>query len=267
MAKGKMMPDNIPITSNQTVRIAELASVVARNATYNALENVLLDKETAQEKIIAKGGEFQELLLPGMALLVAEVLNKLAGRKHPCAELLERYFHEVFGYTLDLTGVVFPEKEGFATYMAVPSDLDEDQIFSRITTYFKVGQYAYQSPVVSNINRDVEQKRPQGLYVFSHRGGDEPDAEYRNKSYDDATEMGMTFMSSKEYLLATGFHHWVNKDHFMDVNGWTRTSSLWSGGRLVLGGWDPSDGDLYLSYGFRGFRRPDSGPRELVLAT
>lgn len=258
------MPDNIPITSNQTVRIAELVSVVARNATYNALEDVLLDKETAQGKIIMKGGEFQELLLPGMALLVAEVLNKLAGRKHSCAELLERYFREVLGYALDLTGVVFPEKASFPVYMAVPTDLNEDQIFNRITAHFNVGQYAWRLPVASNINREVEQKRPKGLYVFAHVGGDEPDAKHLGKSYDDAMQANMTFMNPKEYLLATGFHRWL-KDHFMDVKGWTRTSSLWSDGDLVYGRFDSGSSKLCLNDGDRDDRDPDGGPRELFL--
>lgn len=39
------------------------------------------------------------------------------------ANLLEQYFAEVLGYTLDLSGVVFPEKDGFVTYMAVSQTL------------------------------------------------------------------------------------------------------------------------------------------------
>ena len=252
------------ITSKQQTRIADLVSAEARNVTLEALDKMNLESGIAQDNIITKGGEFQALLTTGFASVVASALNKMSGRKHPQAERLEQYFAEALGYTLDLTGVVFPEKECFATYMAVPSDLDEDQIFSRVTTYFKVGQYAYQSPVASNINRNVEQKRPQGLYVFAHRGGDEPDAEHRNKSYDNATGMGITFMNSKEYLLATGFHHWLN-GHFMDVEGWTRTSSLWSDGRLVDGCWSPGDSELYLDYSRRDSRCSDSGPRELFL--
>ena len=195
-----------------------------------------------------------------------KLIKRFSSKKHPCAELIEQYFREVLGYTLDLTGVVFPEKAGFPVYMAVPTDFDEDQIFSRIVAHFKVRQYAYQSQVASNINRNVEQKRPQGLYVFAHAGGGEPDAKHLGKSYDDAMQIGMTFMNPKEYLLATGFHRWL-KGHFMDVKGWTRTSSLWSAGGLVRGDWVPSDGWLCLDVGFRGNRNMGNGPRELVLAT
>lgn len=259
------MPENNLITSNQVIRIADLAQVVAKNATIDALNNILLDGTTAQEKIIMKGGEFQSLLSEGFASLVASAINKMSGRKHPQAELIEKYFAEVLGYTIDLSGVAFPEKQGFATYMAVPTDLDEDQIFSRITAYFKVGQYAYQSPVADNINRNVEQKRPQGLYVFSHLGGDEPDAQHLGKSYDDAMGQDMLFLNPKEYLLVTGFHRWINKDHFMDVKGWTRTSSLWSDGFLVCGYWSPYASKLCLFNGYRFLRDSDRGPRELFL--
>lgn len=259
------MPDTNLITSNQVIRIADLAQVVAKDVTLDALNKIVLDSTTAQEKIIMKGGEFQALLSEGFASLVASAINKVSGRKHPQAELIEQYFAEVLGYTLDLTGAVFPEKEGFATYMAVPADLDEDQIFSRIVTHFKVGQYAWQSPVADNIDRKIEQKRSQGLYVFAHVGGDEPDAKHLGKSYDDAMAVNMTFMNPKEYLLATGFHRWLNKDHFMDVKGYTRTSSLWSDGGLVNGYCHPSDGKLDLNDGNRDNRDSASGPRELFL--
>lgn len=258
------MPDNNLITSNQVIRIADLAQVVAKDVTLNALNKIVLDSSTAQEKIITKGGEFQALLSEGFALLVASALNKMSGRKHPQAELLEQYFSEVLSYTLELSSVVFPEKEGFATYMAVPMDLDEDEIMKRITSHFKVNPYSWLSPIASNINRKVEQKRPQGLYVFAHCGGDEPDAKHLGKSYDDAMEVNMTFMNPKEYLLATGFHRWL-KNHFMDVKGWTRTSSLWSDGGLVCGFWSPSSGRLCLNFGIRDSRFSDSGPRELFL--
>ena len=221
----------------------------------SAYDKVKLDPDAAQ--ILNEANGFEEYLLAG--------IKRFSSKKHRQADLLEQYFAEVLGYTLDLSGVVFPKKEGFATYMAVPVDLDEDQIFSRITTYFKVGQYAYQSPIADNINRKIEQKRPQGLYVFAHVGGDEPDAKHLGKSYDDAMAVNMTFMNPKEYLLATGFHCWVNKGHFMDVKGYTRTSSLWSDGRLVDGYWYPDVSDFCLRGGSRDSRNSDDGPRELFL--
>lgn len=183
--------------------------------------------------------------------------------KHPAAELIEQYFHQVYGHTLDLAGIQFPEKEGFPAWMAVPPELDEDKIWECGTKHFKVKPYTWKAPIASNINRALAQKRPSGLYVFAHRGGDEPDAMHR-KSYDQGMTEGLTFANSKEYLLMTGFHRFA-KNYFMDRIGWTRTSSLWADGCLVYGGWLEAGGRLYLSGGDRASAHPGRGLRELFL--
>lgn len=260
------------ITSNQTVRIAELAAVAARNATYSALEQVSLDSETAQEKIITNGGEFQTLISEGCAALIESTIKRMSGWKHPQAELIEKYFAEVLDYTLDLSGVVFPEKKGFATYMAVPIDLDEDQIHLRIADHFDVGASSFSDPTAGNINRELGQVRPQHFYVFAHVGGDEPDARHLGKSYFDAMMSGVIFMNAKEYLLVTGFHRWINKDHFMDMEGKTLTSSLWPemfDYPVVTGDFKSYHDDglfsLYLEHEEKDSYNSGWGPRELVL--
>lgn len=181
-------------------------------------------------------------------------------------ELLEKYFSEVLCYTLDLSGTVFPEKEGFSSYMAAPQDLDEDEIFKNITAYFKIGFDAYSSSITGSIKRCFDQTRPRGLYVFAHRGGDEPELEYRNKSYDDVADTRVLFLNAKEYLLVTGFHRWT-KGYFMDIKGWTRTSSLQSTRQLFRGCWDQKSNQLCFHRSRRGCRYPSNGLRELVLAT
>jgi hypothetical protein len=251
------------ITSKQQTQISRLVEVAAGNAALFALEQVPLDLNTAQEKIIEKGGGFQALLLSEMTATIARALNRLSGKKHSAALLLEKYFQDVYGYRLDLTGVTFPEKEGFTAYMAVSPDLDEDTIKKCLTRYFKVNPYA-RGPV-ADINNELGQKRPPDLYTFAHRGGDEPDDIHRNKSYDDATaEEGLVFLNPKEYLLANGFHRYVS-GYFMDRKGWTRTSSLWPGGRLVYDRWDIAYALLYLDDGYRACRDSAGGPREAVL--
>lgn len=257
------MPDNNLITSNQVIRIADLAQVVAKNMTIDALGEIVLDSTTAQEKIIMKGGEFQALLSEGFASLIASAINKMAGRKHPQAEKIEEFFRVVLNHDIDLSGVVFPEKDGMPCYMADdPTGLTDDEIFSRGTAYFKKLGYSYNTPIASSINRDVEQKCPRGLYVFAHRGGDEPDVEHLGKSYDDATQFGMTFANRREYMLMSFFHHFT-KGYFMDRKGYTRTSSLWSDGNLVRGCSHSDSSRLYLGYGHRGDCFPGCGPREL----
>ena len=183
---------------------------------------------------------------------------------------LQQYFLEIFNLKINLSKTMFPQKDDFNTFMAVPPlvKLNEDKIMAAFVKKWGIDVYKYLIPVAKNINRDEEHKnqpRPKGLYVFAHRGGDEPDAEHLGESYDDAISAGYSFTNAREYLLITGFHKFI-MNKFMDKKGWTRTSSLWSGGDLVYGGWNDVGSELKLSGGSRGGRSSGRGPRELVLA-
>lgn len=239
------------ITSDQKKQFKRFVE----DAGNRALKKVPLDKDGLQ-RLFGRGGEFQAHVIAG--------ISRFSSGKHLAAELLEKYFQDVYDRTLDLTGVQFPEKEGFTTWMAVPTELDEDAIMARAAAYFKVKLYAWREPIEANINRELEQKRPQGLYILAHRGGDEPDDVHRNKSYNDIMA-NLTFLNPKEYLLVSGFHRYT-KGYFMDKKGWTRTSSLWSVGVLVFGRWDDACAKLCLDFGYRDGRIPCDGPREAVFA-
>lgn len=182
--------------------------------------------------------------------------------------LLIEYYTKVYGIDIsEIAEMEFPEHTSFQTFMAVSPQMDEDRIMLSLREYFKMNIYRYKEPIAANINRDEEakiQKRPSGLYVFAHGGGDEPDADHRNKSYNDAVAAKMTFANAKEYLLMTGFHKFT-KGYFMDKKGWTRTSSLWLVGHLVCGSWRDVSSLLYMSRGLRDVRDADYGPRELFL--
>lgn len=226
------------------------------DAGNRALKSVALDKDGLQ-RLFSHGGEFQAYVVAG--------ISRFSSGRHPAAELLEKYFQDVYGRTLDLTKVQFPNKKEFTTWMAVPAELDEDTIMERVAAYFRVKSYVWRTPIAANINRKLAQKRPQGLYVLAHSGGDEPDDVHRNKSYDDAMAQNLTFLNPKEYLLVNGFHNYT-KRYFMDRKGWTRISSLWSDGCLVHGDWDDAGAELCLRGGLRDSRDPGGGPREAVLA-
>lgn len=182
--------------------------------------------------------------------------------------LLIEYYTKVYGIDIsEIAEMEFPQHGTFQTFMAVSPKMDEDRIMLSLREYFKINLYRYKEPIATNINRNEEakiQKRPSGLYVFAHGGSDEPDADHRNKSYDDAVAAKMTFANAKEYLLMTGFHKFT-KGYFMDKKSWTRTSSLWLDGCLVGGSWCDDDSELCMSYGGRDGRRAGRGPRELFL--
>lgn len=193
-----------------------------------------------------------------------ECLKLVAEEVIETKSLLEKYFLEVYDFKIDLSKLSFQATEGMPAYMAVPPQLNEDAIMEALKKKYGISLGRYKNPAAQNINRNLEQKRSQGLYVFAHTGEDGPDAKHRGKSYDDAVEEKMTFANAKEYLLMTGFHKFT-KGYFMDKQGWTRTSSIWSGGGLVDGGWREGDSGLWLYGGDRGYRYSGRGPRELFL--
>lgn len=179
---------------------------------------------------------------------------------------LEKFYRDVLQMNFDLTGVTLPQKPGFQEYMVVPEELKgkEDLVFDLGTTWAKVNKYSHLSPIASSVDRKKDQKRPSGLYAFSHRGGDEPDKEHLGKSYDDAMAEKMFFLNPLEYLLCVFFHKWKYND-WMDDKGWTRTSSLWSDGSLVCKVFFPDLRLLFLGFCYCDSRNIVTGPRELFL--
>ena len=188
--------------------------------------------------------------------------------------LLEKYYQEVYGITLDLSEILFPENSDFPAIMVDVLSQDEDEIMEAIQKFFNksetpVNLYKYKSPVAENIDRDSEKLQARqlqsGLVVFAHTGQDEPDDKHRNKSYNMAVAENLTFAKYREYLRMTGFHKFT-KGYFMDKNGWTRTSSLWSDGCLVNGLWHDGLAKLYADYGNVDYTDPSNGPRQLFLS-
>ncbi len=176
-------------------------------------------------------------------------------------KLLEKYFKEVYDFSLSLDTVVFPDAT-VSGRMVCPKQLTEDRIVDAFVKKFRIKIYQYEKPVTQKIRNT--QSRPDGLYPFVYDMCDEPDAQHLGKSYDDAMSAGFPFANTKEYLLMTGFHRFT-KGYFMDKKGWTRTSSLYSGGVLVSGIWGGDHSNLWLGYGNVDGRYSDDGPRQLFL--
>lgn len=177
-------------------------------------------------------------------------------------ELIQRFYLEIFNHRVDLSKVPFSEKNGFPAYCYNARKFNIDQILTAYQEKWGINIYKYKDPAAKEINN--HQDRPKGPYVFAHRGGDEPDKEHLGKSFDMAMAEGFPFANAEEYYLMQGLHKY-SKGHFMDKKGWTRFSSLWSDGDLVLGRWREARGRLYLNCGYRDDRYPDDGPRELFL--
>ncbi len=175
------------------------------------------------------------------------------------------YYQKVYGIDVsEISTMEFPKHDSLQTFMAVSPLLNEDKIMMAQKKYFNINLYRYQDPSANAIDRSKEQLRPNGLYVFAHSGQDEPDLLHCNKSYNDAMAEQIIFANAKEYLLMTGFHKFT-KGYFMDRNGWTCTSSLWSDGSAVGGSWSGGGPRLCLGRGDVDYRFSIYGPRQLIL--
>ena len=187
---------------------------------------------------------------------------------------LEKYYQEVYRIKLDLSEIVFPEHPDFPAIMVDDLSQNEDEIMKCIQKFFNkpgvpVNLYKYKNPVAENIDRKSEELQVRqlqsGLVVFAHTGQDKPDTIHRDKSYNMAVAENLTFAKYREYLRMTGFHKFT-KGYFMDKNGWTHTSSLWTDGYLVDGSWFDGLAKLCAGSGHVGSTGPGDGPRQLFLS-
>jgi hypothetical protein len=75
------------------------------------------------------------------------------------------------------------------------------------------------------------------------------------------SEKDTSYMTMRQYLLLC-IYVWETEKQHLDVIGWTRTSSLWSVGRLVDGRWYGGGSWLRLDDDDVGGRDSGDGPRQ-----
>jgi uncharacterized protein YktA (UPF0223 family) len=246
---------------NSEVRLASAEDKM--EIAFHIVKGLNRMPDAIAKRILGSKTEFQKLVQRFAKDLEIPIVDEYVMRQ--IALLVDFYKQVLDSDKSEIAELAYPQHETFKTFMVGGVAMDEDQIMEAYAKKWGINLYRYMKPAASKIDRKSEQKRPNGLYVFAHCGGDEPDQAHLGKSYDDAMAANMIFMNSREYLLATGFHRFT-RECFMDVKGWTRTSSLWSDGRLVNGYWDSDDSKLYLRYGNRDYRNSGYGPRELIFS-
>jgi len=245
-------------TAPKGTQYLDLAFAIA-NETCHYLQNGELTTEKLQ-KLIGDKNLIREIARKNAHEMLALVPDKVVQAK----EILEKFFKEVFNEKVNLSKVSFPEREGMLVYCFNPRTKNEDEIMDAIAKKWGIDVYKYLSPVAKKIDRQNVQSRPKGPYAFCHTGEEEPDVKHRGKSYHDAIKEGFPFANAEEYLLMQAFHKYTT-GHFMDIKGWTRTSSLWSDGNLVCGNYNSDESKLSLYSGYRDLRGSGDGPRELSL--
>lgn len=137
----------------------------------------------------------------------------------------------------------------------------EDQIFAAYKKEFGEDEVykAYNS--ISKVIQ-VQQDRPKEDYCGLHKGGDEPDAEHLNDTYDMFSADGNTYMVPKEGMIAA-FRYRIETGKMYDMKGLTRFHALDSYG-FVVGMCKDNKGRWNIGGGNREHSYSGSGPRQLV---
>ena len=95
-------------------------------------------------------------------------------------------------------------------------------------------------------------------------------------SYNNAVARGYHFLGLTHRIFLESFGFWLNRDHptvadelkippHLDLEGWTRTSSLDFGGFVANAYWSPAFDRFKVFWSFRGDARPIGGVRLAVL--
>lgn len=174
--------------------------------------------------------------------------------------LLEKFYREVLRKEVLFSDIIFPERNDVTGRMVVIPELNFDEMIENIASFFNVNECRYKK----NDNIQKMQQRPSGIYAFSYAETDEPDNKHCGKSQNDALKDCFLFADHIEYVLMTAFYKFT-KGKFMDVKGWTSTSSRWSDGRLLDGRCHSGNFGLVLDDGDVDYSLLGRCPRELFL--
>jgi hypothetical protein len=163
---------------------------------------------------------------------------------------------EIVGESIaqQILGAVSPKSLEYWTITDKASE-KTSEILAKARSLFDV--YVYDEKDI-----DAVFPAPKKDITVSFKKSIEPDEEHRNKSYNDfMSEKDTSYMTMRQYLLLC-IYVWETEKQHLDVIGWTRTSSLWSDGRLVDGYWFGGLSGLRLDDGSVGNRNSDCGPRQ-----
>lgn len=143
-----------------------------------------------------------------------------------------RFYKEVFGLDVNLTGVKLPPKtKGFSWLVFIAKELGSQPIDTAIIACHKlftvVGAYPdSQADQTSSINdRDPRN----GSYAIRVGNRIEADKELKGLSDNDIVKRKLVTMTWLERLILELFHFWKTKKH-LDIKNWT----LCSGSRTDL---------------------------------
>ncbi len=165
------------------------------------------------------------------------------------------------GMPLDiLDDLVIPDIPEGWTGLAIIPPISNETLFALCEKHFPSWKYYENLDEIKG-----EQERPKRAYVLAHRGGIEPDAVDRNKSYDQCIKEDLIFLTQKERICVELLCFAETGEH-LDVVGVTITSSLTMDGRAYCACWDSRGREFCVYGGDLGDAYPTFGPRQAVFA-
>lgn len=181
-------------------------------------------------------------------------------------EKLSKFWKENFNHEILWNELILPEEvKEFTVLEYIPSCFTEDDIFNKYAELFGKDQiwssYYDQS---KKIGKSIieQQSRPSGNRLILHRGGQGPDKEHLNKSYNDFCEDGKKYMVPIEGII-TALRYVVETNKMMDYKSATKFHAL-SSRRSAMFMCRNFDGVFAVSSGGCSNRHLDSGPREII---
>ncbi len=235
--------------------LADLSAEIIRGLSKMPFETGvkhLSDKKAFRKLVLEKACEIKI----AVTTQTSEILRQL--------QLLVVFYKEVCD--VDVSFVLEREKEislegKFQTLGLTVSSLSTKDMMEAYKKKWDINLGWYQDP---NTAVDQQERPKADFQLFAHKGGAEPDGEFLNTSFNQFIKMDLPFASAKEYIAMQGVYKFAT-GKWMDKKGWTRTTSLWSGGKLVIGRWDPFNSGLELGCDYVSNQSSVYGPRQLVL--
>lgn len=162
-------------------------------------------------------------------------------------------------YACDLSDALIPEpQEGFDWLLIVRKGLWPNEAYDRLGR-LKVPTSRYTDDLDSIMSVREPFDRSYGIWL---RTGQEADAEFRNKSYNDLLRKVNGITVTERLVAERDWFKKTNGGH-LDEKSWTLcTGSCDSGGRVPCVCW--CGGEVHVSWAGRGGALPDMGVRQVV---
>lgn len=216
-------------TEDQEKNYRRLVEDAAKRAVDLALSEVVADK-AGWDRLLAKGNELGKVI-------VEAIISKTRELSFVYGEQLAKwsaFYKKHFNLTPDLSGVeITDHQDGFDRLIIIARGLTRNQVYDACEKQFPC--WRYREDLDGSIKTD-ERDPKNGTYAIWVRDRQEADEENKNQSYDQRRKQECQDETILEHMLHK-LKYFDETGKHLDINNWTLTSSLDSGGGAVGARW------------------------------